>query len=75
MEAVLGPGGPSIATLFATDGPGDPFWGDHLWHGHYTEPCSAPYAYVGPYAYGTSHTRILIWDAHAYAYGTTSCPI
>ena len=23
-----------------------------------------PSAYVGPYAYGTSHTRILIWDAH-----------
>ena len=26
--------------------------------------CSAPYAYIGPYAYGTSHMRILIWDAH-----------
>ena len=26
--------------------------------------CSAPYAYAGPYAYGTSHMRILIWDAH-----------
>ena len=32
MAAVLGPGGPSIATQFATDGLGDPFWGDHLWH-------------------------------------------
>ena len=26
--------------------------------------CSAPYAYIGPYTYGTSHMRILIWDAH-----------
>ena len=26
--------------------------------------CSAPYAHTGPYVYGTSHTRILIWDAH-----------
>ena len=30
--------------------------------------CSAPYAYIGPYAYGTSHMRILIWDV-PYAYG------
>ena len=28
--------------------------------------CSAPYAYIGPYAYGTSHMRILIWDAHTH---------
>ena len=26
------PGGPSTATYFATDGPGGPIWGDHLWH-------------------------------------------
>ena len=26
--------------------------------------CSAPYAYIGPLAYGTSRMRILIWDAH-----------
>ena len=32
MEAILGPGGPSTATYFATDGPGDLFWGDHQWH-------------------------------------------
>ena len=29
-----------------------------------TLTCSAPYAYIVPYAYGTSHMRILIWDAH-----------
>ena len=27
MAATLGPGGPSMATYFAADGPGD-----HLWH-------------------------------------------
>ena len=32
MAAILGPGGPSTATYFAADGPGDLFWGDHLWH-------------------------------------------
>ena len=26
--------------------------------------CSAPYEYFVPYAYGTSHMRILIWDVH-----------
>ena len=33
--------------------------------------CSAPYAYIGPYAYGTSHR---VWDI-PYAYGTILCPI
>ena len=32
MAAILGPEGPSTATYFAKDGPGDLFWGDHLWH-------------------------------------------
>ena len=32
MAAIFGPGGPSTATYFAADGPGDLFWGDHLWH-------------------------------------------
>ena len=32
MAAILGPGGPSAATYFAADGPGDQFLGDHLWH-------------------------------------------
>ena len=32
MAAILGPGGPSTAKYFAADGPGDLFWGDHLWH-------------------------------------------
>ena len=32
MAAILGPGGPSTATYFAAHGPGDLFWGDHLWH-------------------------------------------
>ena len=37
MAAILGPGGPSTATYFATDGPegpifGGPILGDHLWH-------------------------------------------
>ena len=26
--------------------------------------CSAPYAYIDPYVYGTSHMCIPIWDAH-----------
>ena len=38
MAAVLGPGGPSIAILFATDGPGGPILGDHLWHDSPRQP-------------------------------------
>ena len=37
MAAILGPGGPSTATYFATGGPGvGLFWEDHLWH---NRPC------------------------------------
>ena len=32
MATILGPGGPSTATYFAADGPGNLLWGDHLWH-------------------------------------------
>ena len=32
MAAIVGPGGPSMATKFAIDGPGGPVVaGDHLW--------------------------------------------
>ena len=34
--------------------------------------CSAPYAYIGPYAYGTSHIRV--FDI-PYAYGPILCSI
>ena len=36
MAAIIGPGGPSIATQFAVDGLGGPFVaGDHLWRDRY----------------------------------------
>ena len=31
MAAIVSLGGPTMATKFAVDGPGDQFWGDHRW--------------------------------------------
>ena len=48
MAAILGPKGLPVAINIATDGLGDPFWGDHWWHDRSHRTYVNRYNYSGP---------------------------